>query len=741
MTPNNAARQGIESALHETRTFPPPPADALGMPAWHVASMDDYRALHKRSLDDPEGFWGEIARELHWFSPWSKVLEWNAPDARWFVGGKTNICYNCVDRQVESGHGDDPAIVWEGEPAQATGVAGTEHAGGRAFQPAATEHAGGRAFQPAADQPFETRTLTYRDLQRETSQFANALKALGVRKGDIVTIYMGMVPELAIAMLACARIGAAHSIIFGGFSAQAIVDRVQDAGSKVIITCDGAWRRGKVVPLKDNVDAACAQLEGTPETVESVVVLTRCGNTITRHATRDHDWHDLVKAAADDCPCEPMDAEDMLFLLYTSGSTGKPKGILHTTGGYMVYTYLTSKLTFNLVPDTGQLYWCTADIGWVTGHSYIVYGLLPNRVPTLMYEGAPNHPDEGRFWDIVERHRVTQFYTAPTAIRAFMKWGDTHPAKHDLTSLKVLGTVGEPINPEAWMWYRRVIGGERCPIVDTWWQTETGGHMITPLPGATPTKPGSCTLPFLGIDAAILDENGNEQPANTGGLLAIRKPWPAMLRGIYGDRQRFIDTYWSAFNVDDNTKQDTPGNGLSSPQQHQEGGLSSPRRNCPSPYYLAGDSSRRDEDGYFWIMGRIDDVINVSGHRLGTMEVESALVSHEAVVEAAVVGMPHEIKGTGIAAFVTLAPDHTPHDTTAASALKDVLRTHVGNEIGAIAKPDTIRFTDALPKTRSGKIMRRLLRSIAAGEENPNQDTTTLEDFSVLARLKEAEEG
>ncbi|MFG0242963.1 MAG: acetate--CoA ligase [Phycisphaerales bacterium JB054] len=688
--------QSIESALHENRIFPPPSAEALGMPAWHVASMDEYRTLHQRSVEDPEGFWGEIASGLHWFSPWSKVLEWNAPDARWFVGATTNICYNCVDRQIESGHGDDMAIVWEGEPLIAKGA---------------------HAREPAATSP-EIRALTYYDLQRETSKCANALKALGVKKGDVVTIYMGMVPELAIAMLACARIGAVHSIIFGGFSSQAIVDRVKDAKSKTIITCDGAWRRGKVVPLKDNVDAACDELNRTPDAVDSVVVLKRCHNSITHHAMRDHDWAEITSAASDHCPCEPMDSEDMLFLLYTSGSTGKPKGILHTTGGYMVYTYLTSKLTFNLVPDAGQLYWCTADIGWVTGHSYIVYGLLPNRVPTLMYEGAPNHPEPDRFWDIVERHKVTQFYTAPTAIRAFMKWGDEHVAKHDLSSLKVLGTVGEPINPEAWMWYHRVVGGERCPIVDTWWQTETGGHMITPLPGATPTTPGSCTLPFFGIDAAILDENGNEQPANTGGLLAIRKPWPAMLRGIYGDRERFIDTYWSAFTVEGNTP-----------------------TNCPSPYYLAGDSSRRDEHGYFWIMGRIDDVINVSGHRLGTMEVESALVSHDAVVEAAVVGMPHEIKGTGIAAFVTLAPHHTPADAAAADALKADMRAHVAEEIGAIAKPDTIRFTDALPKTRSGKIMRRLLRSIASGEESTNQDTTTLEDYSVLARLKEGEEG
>ena len=687
---------GIESALHENRTFPPPSAAALGMPKWHIASMDEYRTLHQRSIEDPESFWGEIASELHWFSPWSKVLEWNAPDAKWFVGATTNICYNCVDRQIDSGHGDDMAIVWEGEPLIEKGA---------------------HAPRPTAVSP-EIRALTYHDLQRETAKCANALKSLGVQKGDVVTIYMGMVPELAIAMLACARIGAAHSIIFGGFSSQAIVDRVKDAKSKTIITCDGAWRRGKVVPLKDNVDAACDELNRTPDAVDSVVVLKRCHNAITHHALRDHDWAEITAAASDDCPCEPMNAEDMLFLLYTSGSTGKPKGILHTTGGYMVYTYLTSKLTFNLGPDAGQLYWCTADIGWVTGHSYIVYGLLPNRVPTLMYEGAPNHPEPDRFWDIVERHKVTQFYTAPTAIRAFMKWGNEHVTRHDLSSLKVLGTVGEPINPEAWMWYHRVIGGERCPIVDTWWQTETGGHMITPLPGATPTTPGSCTLPFFGIDAAILDEDGNEQPANTGGLLAIRKPWPAMLRGIYGDRERFIDTYWSAFIVEGNTP-----------------------TNCPSPYYLAGDSSRRDENGYFWIMGRIDDVINVSGHRLGTMEVESALVSHDAVVEAAVVGMPHEIKGTGIAAFVTLAPHHTPADAAGADALKADLRAHVAEEIGAIAKPDTIRFTDALPKTRSGKIMRRLLRSIASGEANTTQDTTTLEDFSVLAKLKEGEEG
>ncbi len=666
----------IESVLQESRTFPAPAPADVGMPAWHVPSMDAYREMHARSLEDPEAFWGEVARELDWFSPWDRVCEFAAPDATWFGGATTNLCHNCVDRQVINGHADDAAIIWEGEPMP-----------------------GGKP---------ELRTLTYGELQRETAAAANALKSLGVTRGDVVTIYMGMVPELAIAMLACARIGAVHSIIFGGFSASAIKDRVLDAESKVIITCDGAWRRGTVVPLKDNVDAACAALEGTAHAVESVVVLDRCNTAPSMREGRDHDWGALVGAQSAECPCEPLDSEAMAFLLYTSGSTGKPKGIHHTTGGYMVWTYLTAKHVFNLMPDTDQVYWCTADIGWITGHSYIIYGVLPNRVPTVMYEGAPNFPAEDRFWDIVERHKVTQFYTAPTAIRAFMKWGDEHATKHDLSSLRVLGTVGEPINPEAWMWYHRTIGGERCPIVDTWWQTETGGHMLTPLPGVTPTKPGSCTLPFFGVDAAILDDDGNEVQAG-GGLLAIRRPWPGMLRGIYGDRERFIDTYWSRFRVDGATG------------------------DAPSPYYFPGDGARRDEDGYFWIMGRVDDVINVSGHRLGTMEVESALVSHEAVVEAAVVGMPHEIKGTGIAAFVTLAGDREPDD-----ALWDELRRHVGTEIGAIAKPDMIRFAAALPKTRSGKIMRRLLRSIAAGDEDVSQDTTTLEDLSVLAKLRES---
>ena len=621
--------------------------------------------MYRRSIDDPASFWGDVAKDFHWYRPWKKVVDWNVPDARWFVDGTTNVCAKCVDRQVENGHGDELAILWEGEP--------------------------------CSPDP-EVRRLTYRDLLREVSQTANALKSMGVQRGDVVTIYMGMVPELAIAMLACARIGAPHSVIFGGFASPAIVDRVQDAKSKIIITCDGSWRRGQIVALKKNVDDACEKL---PD-VQNVLVVRRTNSPVTMHTGRDQWWHELVSKQSSECPCEEMDSEDLLFLLYTSGSTGKPKGICHTTGGYMVYTAHTARMTFNLVPQRNQVFFCTADIGWITGHSYIVYGMLPNRVPTVMYEGAPNFPAEDRFWSMVARHKITHFYTAPTAIRAFMKWGDEHPRKHDLSSLLLLGTVGEPINPEAWIWYHQNIGHSRCPIVDTMWQTETGGHIITPLPGCTPTVPGSCTLPAFGIDAAIVNENGEELPANQGGLLVIRRPWPGMLRGIHGDRARFIETYWTK----------VPG------------------------MYIAGDGARRDERGYFWIMGRIDDVINVSGHRLGTMEVESALVSHPAIVEAAVVGIPHEIKGTGIAAFVTLAPHFKgPAD----DSLRKQLMEHVTKEIGAIARPDMIRFTTLLPKTRSGKIMRRLLRDIAAGKES-TQDTTTLEDFNALAKLRENEE-
>ena len=664
--------KSIQSVLHEDRVFNPPSADEVGASKWLISSLDHYHEMYKESIDSPEDFWGRVASELHWFKKWDSVLEWNAPDAKWFNGGKTNVCYNCVDRQVDSGHGDDPAIIWEGEP---------------------VDDSGG---------PIDQRTISYKQLQEDVSRLANVLKSKGITKGDIVTIYMGMVPELAVAMLACARIGAPHSVIFGGFSAQAIADRVGDAKSKMILTCDGSWRRGKVVPLKNNVDEAIGLLkEQGNQPVEHVLCLGRCHNDIS-WGELDRCWKEEMEKSSPDCPCEELDAEDMLFLLYTSGSTGKPKGIVHTTGGYMAFTYMTSKYTFNLIPDQNQVFWCTADCGWITGHSYIVYGILPNRVPTLMFEGGPDYPTASRFWQIVDRHQVTQFYTAPTAIRAFMKWGDEHPESCSLSSLQVLGTVGEPINPEAWMWYRNKIGRGICPIVDTYWQTETGGHVITPMPGATPTKPGSCTLPMFGIDAAVTDEAGNVAGENAGGLMVIRKPWPAMLRGVYGDRQRFIDTYWSTVAKGDEL------------------------------YYTAGDGARRDEMGNFWIMGRTDDVINVSGHRLGTMEVESALVAHESVVEAAVVGMPHEIKGTGIAAFVTPAPGFE-----ASEELKQALRAYVGNEIGAIAKPDMIRFTGALPKTRSGKIMRRLLRSIASGDTNITQDMSTLEDLSVVAKLSE----
>ncbi len=650
----NDASSGISSMMKELRVFPPPPDFARQA---HIRGMDQYKSMHARSLKDPEGFWGEAAAELHWFRKWDRVLDWKLPDSKWFVGGQTNVAYNCLDLQIQRGRGDHTAILWEGEPG-------------------------------------EVRRLTYRDLHREVCRFANGLRKLGVAKGDKVTLYMPMVPELAIAMLACARIGAPHSVIFGGFSAQAIVDRVIDAESHYLVTADGGYRRGSVVPLKANVDEACAKTN----LVKKVVVLKRVGQDVPMQAGRDVWWHDVVETASADCPAEPLDAEHMLYLLYTSGSTGKPKGIHHTTGGYMVYTYLTAKYIFDLKPD--DVYWCTADIGWVTGHSYVVYGILCNGVTCLMYEGAPNHPAWDRFWDIIERHKVTKFYTAPTALRAFMRQGDEHPNKHNLSTLKLLGTVGEPINPEAWMWYHRVIGKERCPIVDTWWQTETGGAMISPLPGATTTKPGSATLPFFGIDADIVDKNGTSQPANVGGFLVIRKPWPGMLRGIYGDRERYVRQYWSE---------------------------------VPDVYF-AGDSARRDEDGCFWIMGRIDDVIKVAGHRLGTAEVESALVSHPKVAEAAVVGIPHDLKGQAIAAFVTLRLGYAPTD-----AMKKELTEHVSRTMGALAKPEQIRFTDALPKTRSGKIMRRLLVEIATKGEVKG-DTTTLEDFSILSKLATKDE-
>ncbi len=646
----------IESLLQENRLFEPPAELASRA---HIKSRKQYDEICERARRDREGFWADIARELHWFRPWDKVLEWSPPFAKWFAGGKTNISYNCLDRHLEGPRRTKTAILWEGEPG-------------------------------------DTRTLTYEELHEQVCRFAGALRSLGISAGDRVALYMPMVPELPIAMLACARIGATHSVVFGGFSAEALRDRINDAKAKLVITADGGWRRGKPLVLKDIVDEA---LENCP-TVEKVVVYARLKDAAKTawRAGRDVSWDTLMQDASPVREAEQLDAEHPLFILYTSGTTGKPKGVVHTTGGYMTHTYITAKWVFDLHED--DIYWCTADIGWVTGHSYIVYGPLANGATVVMYEGAPNTPGLDRFWDIVERHRVTILYTAPTAIRTFMRWGEEHPRKHDLSSLRLLGTVGEPINPEAWMWYRHVIGGDRCPIVDTWWQTETGGIMIAPIPGAIATKPGSATLPFPGMDIEVVDADGNVVGPNEGGLLAIRQPWPGMLRTIYGDPERYKEQYWSKL----------PG------------------------MYFAGDGARRDGDGYFWVMGRIDDVMNVSGHRIGTMEVESALVSHPAVTEAAVVGRPDEIKGEAICAFVTLGPGMEPSD-----ALREELRAHVAKEIGAFAKPDDIRFTDALPKTRSGKIMRRLLREIAAGRENVG-DTTTLEDYSVLAKLRGEDE-
>jgi acetyl-CoA synthetase len=639
--------------MKETRRFPPP----KGWDKAHVASQAQYEQMYRRSLDDPDGFWLDIAtKRHHWFRKPTKGLEWSLPYLKCFADGRTNISYNCLDHQIEQGRGDHTAILWEGEPG-------------------------------------DVRRISYRELRDEVCKFANVLKKLGVKKDDRVTLYMPMIPELAVAMLACARIGAPHSVIFGGFTAQAIADRLQDADSHVVITADGGWRRGKVVDLKASVDEAC-KLTGM---VKTVVVVKRCENSVTMEKGRDHWWHELTAGAASDCPAEPLDAEHMLFLLYTSGSTGKPKGILHSTGGYMVWTAMTARCIFDLQPD--DVYWCTADIGWVTGHSYIVYGVLQNGVTSLMYEGAPNHPDWDRFWAICEKHKVTKFYTAPTAIRAFMRQGREHVDKHDLSSVKLLGSVGEPINPEAWMWYHTVVGREKCPIVDTWWQTETGGIMITPLPAITTTKPGSATRPFFGVDAAIMSPEGKELGPNEGGLLVIKKPWPGMLRGIYGDAERYQQQYWSQI----------PG------------------------VYFTGDGARRDEDGCFWIMGRVDDVINVSGHRLGTAEVESILVSHPKVAESACVGFPDELTGEALAAFVAVRKGVQADD-----ALREELSKLVATQIGKFARPKTLRFTDALPKTRSGKIMRRLLRELAT-KGTVEGDTTTLEDFAVISRLREEE--
>ncbi|MCS6978171.1 MAG: acetate--CoA ligase [Gemmatales bacterium] len=652
---NVSAAPTIESVLKETRVFPPPAEFAAKA---HIRSMAEYRAMWQRSVDDPEGYWAEQAEQLHWFQRWDKVLDWKEPFAKWFLGGKLNASYNCVDRHLNTARRNKAAIVWEGEPG-------------------------------------ETRVLRYQDLHREVCKFANVLKKLGTRPGDRVTIYMPLVPEAIIAMLACARIGATHSVIFGGFSAEAVADRNNDAKARLLITADGGYRRGKVVPLKHNSDIALAK----SPTVEKCIVFNRCNQPVEMKPGRDFWWHELMADASADCPAEPLDSEHPLFILYTSGSTGKPKGVLHTTGGYLLGAACTHRWVFDIKEE--DTYWCTADIGWVTGHSYVVYGPLCNGATSLIYEGAPNYPREDRFWEIVEKYRVNIFYTAPTAIRSFMRWGDQWPKAHDLSSLRLLGSVGEPINPEAWIWYHEVIGGNRCPIVDTWWQTETGMILLSPLPGATPLKPGSCTLPLPGVVADVVDNAGNPVGVNQGGYLVIRKPWPAMMRTIFGDDERYRKQYWSQI---------------------------------PHCYFTA-DGARRDEDGYFWVMGRVDDVLNVAGHRLSTMEIESALVSHPKVAEAAVVGKPDPIKGEGIAAFVTLEGGVTPSEE-----LKKELREHVAKEIGALARPDEIRFTDALPKTRSGKIMRRLLRDIAAGRQTTG-DVTTLEDYSILARLREEEEG
>ena len=646
--------QDIDSILREARKFEPP-ADFSRHA--RVKSMAEYQKMYDAAAADPEKFWAGVADELHWFQKWNKVLEWDLPWAKWFVGGKINLSYNCLDRHVAGPRKNKAAMIWEGEPG-------------------------------------EIRTFTYQQLLREVSKTANALKHMGIKTGDRIAIYMGMTPELAIALLACARIGAVHSVIFGGFSANALVDRINDAECTAVITQDTGYRRGNEIKLKATVDEA---LTSCPS-VKHVLVYRRTGSQIEMKAGRDHWWHEVVDKASDYCPTEALDSEDPLFILYTSGTTGKPKGIVHTTGGYSVGTYYTTKMVFDIREE--DTYWCTADIGWVTGHSYIVYGPLQNGATVLMYEGAPNHPDFDRFWQMIDRHKVNIFYTAPTAIRAFIKWGSEYPKRHKLDSLRLLGTVGEPINPEAWMWYREVIGKNRCPIVDTWWQTETGMIMISPLPGAVPAKPGSATLPLPGVIADVVTRQGTSVPKGSGGLLVIRKPWPAMARTIFNDPDRFVKQYWS----------DLPG------------------------MYFTGDGARIDEDGYFWMMGRVDDVINVAGHRLGTMEIESALVAHPKVAEAAVVGRPDDLKGQAIAAFVTLESGNKP-----SPELKEELRKWVTKEIGALARPDDLRFTDSLPKTRSGKIMRRLLRELASTGDVKG-DVTTLEDFAVIASLRADEE-
>ena len=646
--------QPIESHLVENRVFKPSPEFSE---AARIKSLEEYKKLHSESIADPETFWAREAAELQWSKPWTKVLEWDEPFAKWFVGGELNITENCVDRHLTGARRNKAAIIWEGEPG-------------------------------------EKRVLTYQQLHRDVCRFANVLKRNQIKKGDCVLIYMPMIPEAAIAMLACARIGAVHTVVFGGFSSESIKDRLADSKAVAVITADGGYRRGGIVPLKQNVDEA---LKGDTA-VKRVIVYQRASNAVQLVEGRDVWWHSEVAQVDAHCPAEALDSEHPLYILYTSGSTGKPKGILHTTGGYLTGVYSTTKYVFDLREE--DVYWCTADIGWVTGHSYVVYGALANGATTLMYEGAPNWPEPDRFWRIIEEYGVTILYTAPTAIRAFIKWGNDWVKKHDLSSLRLLGSVGEPINPEAWMWYHEVVGGGRCPIVDTWWQTETGAIMIAPLPGAIPTKPGSATLPFFGMDIAVVDDEGKEVGPNEGGKLVVRKPWPSMLRTIAGDPVRYKKQYWSEI---------------------------------PNVYF-AGDGARRDQDGYFWIVGRIDDVLNVAGHRLGTSEVEGALVSHPAVAEAAAVGRPDDLEGQAVVVFVTLKTGVEP-----GPKLREELRQHVANVIGPIAKPDDVRFSESLPKTRSGKIMRRLLKEIASGKAITG-DTTTLEDFAVLAKLSAGED-
>jgi len=648
----------MESLLRENRVFPPPAAFSAKA---RIGTLADYEAMYQHSITNPEAFWGEAAQELEWFTQYTSVMEGSMGSATWFNGGKLNLSHNCVDRHALGARKDKVALLWEGEPG-------------------------------------EVRHITYAELHDHVQRFANVLKSLGIRKGDRVAIYMGMTPELAIALLACARIGAIHSVIFGGFAAHAIVDRINDSQCVAILTQDVSYRRGGEIKLKAIVDEALTQCPS----VRSVIVYKRSTvegapeskAPVTMVEGRDIWWHDAMAAADAVCPAEPMDSEDPLYILYTSGTTGKPKGLLHTTGGYSVQTYLTSKYVFDL--QESDVFWCTADIGWVTGHSYVVYGPLQNGATVMMYEGAPNWPQNDRCWQIIDDHKVSVFYTAPTAIRAFIKWGDAFVKKHSLDSLRLLGTVGEPINPEAWMWYHRVIGKERCPIVDTYWQTETGAILLSPIPGAVPTKPGSATRPFFGIVPEVVTKEGEPVPAGQGGLLVIRKPWPSMARTIYGDAERYQTAYLS----------EIPGS------------------------YFTGDGARCDCDGYYWLMGRVDDVINVSGHRLGTMEIESALVAHPKVAEAAVVGRPDDLKGQAIAAFVTLEEGHEPSEE-----LKQELRQWVAKEIGALARPDDLRFTQMLPKTRSGKIMRRLLRELAT-TGTVTGDTTTLEDFGVIAKLR-----